>query len=109
MKFSVIVPVYNGEKTNVVLPTVGIHNVYNALAAFTAGMLMGVDSESAAEALSEYKPAGMRQRVNVRSGLTVIEDCYNASPDSQKAGLNSLCTSTPIIISAPISRARAVG
>jgi len=78
---------YKEEKTDVVLPTVGIHNVYNALAAFTAGMLMGVDAKSAAEALSEYKPAGMRQRVNVRSGLTVIEDCYNANPDSMKASL----------------------
>ena len=85
--FSVL---YKDTKTDVVLPTVGIHNVYNALAAFTAGMLMGVKPEEAAEALGEYKPAGMRQRVNVRKGLTVIEDCYNANPDSMKAALSIL-------------------
>ena len=33
----------------------------------------------------------MRQRIKEVNGITVIEDCYNASPDSQKAGLNSLC------------------
>ena len=33
----------------------------------------------------------MRQRINRVNGITVIEDCYNASPDSQKAGINSLC------------------
>jgi len=51
---------------------------------------MGVKPEEAAEALGEYKPAGMRQRVNVRKGLTVIEDCYNANPDSMKAALSIL-------------------
>ena len=33
----------------------------------------------------------MRQRIKEVNGVTFIEDCYNASPDSQKAGLNSLC------------------
>jgi UDP-N-acetylmuramoyl-tripeptide--D-alanyl-D-alanine ligase len=38
-----------------------------------------------------YAPSGMRQRIREVNVITVIEDCYNASPDSQKAGLNSLC------------------
>ena len=63
------------------IPTIGIHNVYNALAAFTVGITLGIDSEKAAGALANYVPAGMRQKsVNV-GGIISIEDCYNASPD----------------------------
>ncbi len=81
---------YRGEKINVTIPTVGIHNVYNALAAFTAGVLLDIEPKTAAKALENYVPAGMRQRVVLHKGLTIIEDCYNASPDSMKAALNIL-------------------
>ena len=40
--------------------------------------------------LLDFVPADMRGAVTEKDGITVIEDCYNASPDSQKAGLNSL-------------------
>lgn len=79
-------------KQNVTLPTVGIHNVYNALAAISIGLSFGVSLESAAEGLKDYVPSGMRQRIKKVGNITFIEDCYNASPDSQKAALNSLCT-----------------
>lgn len=79
-------------KQNVTLPTVGIHNVYNALAAITVGLCFGVTLEQAANGLKDYVPSGMRQRIKKIGNITFIEDCYNASPDSQKAALNSLCT-----------------
>lgn len=82
--------IFGKEKQRVVLPTVGIHNVYNALAAFTAGLVYGVAPKDAAEALNNYEPSGMRQRIQEKNGITVIEDCYNASPDSQRAALNTL-------------------
>ena len=72
------------------IPTIGIHNVYNALAAFTVGITLGIDSKKAAAALANYVPAGMRQKsVNV-GGITSIEDCYNASPDSMNAAIKTL-------------------
>lgn len=72
------------------IPTIGIHNVYNALAAFTVGITLGIDSEKAAGALANYVPAGMRQKsVNV-GGIISIEDCYNASPDSMNAAIKTL-------------------
>ena len=37
--------------------------------------------------LEDYHTAGMRQRVKKLAGITVIEDCYNASPDSMRASL----------------------
>lgn len=79
-------------RQNISLPTVGIHNVYNALAAITVGLCFGVTLEQAANGLENYIPSGMRQRIKKLRGITFIEDCYNASPDSQKAALNSLCT-----------------
>lgn len=79
-------------RQNVTLPTVGIHNVYNALAAISMGLCFGVSLESAAKGLKSYVPSGMRQRIKTIGNVTFIEDCYNASPDSQKAALNSLCT-----------------
>ncbi len=69
------------------LPYPGRHNVYNSLAATAAGSLFGIKLEDALEALKNYVPAGMRQRINKKFGMTFIEDCYNASPDSQAAAL----------------------
>lgn len=78
-------------KQKITIPTVGIHNVYDALTAFAVGLEYGVSSEDIAKGLKGYTPSGMRQRIKEVKGVTFIEDCYNASPDSQKAGLNSLC------------------
>lgn len=75
----------------ITIPTVGIHNVYDALTAFAVGLEYGVSPEDIAKGLRDYTPSGMRQRIKEVKGVTFIEDCYNASPDSQKAGLNSLC------------------
>ena len=71
----------------VCLPAIGRHNIYNALAAFAAGIMAGVTPQAASRALAEYMPAGMRQRIKQFAGITFIEDCYNASPDSMQAAL----------------------
>ncbi|MBR5773708.1 MAG: UDP-N-acetylmuramoyl-tripeptide--D-alanyl-D-alanine ligase, partial [Clostridia bacterium] len=91
----------DGEKTcfdirypdgvqSVELPAIGDHNVQNALAAFAVGMLLGVSPELAARGLSGYVPSGMRQKIVHTNGVTVVEDCYNASPDSVKAAIATL-------------------
>ena len=81
---------YGSGKARIALPAIGKHNVYNALAAFTAGRLIGVPPEAAAEALAKYEPAGMRQRMRHVGGVCFIEDCYNASPDSVRAAFATL-------------------
>lgn len=75
---------------SVTIPTVGIHNVYNALAAMAVGYATGVNPAAAAAALANYVPAGMRQNLVQVGGVQVIEDCYNASPDSMRAALQTL-------------------
>ena len=83
---------YEGKKYETLIPALGLHNVYNALAAFTVGVQLGISPEEAAAALRSYVPAGMRQKIVEKKGITFIEDCYNASPDSVKAGINTLMT-----------------
>lgn len=81
---------YFGKEQKITIPAIGKHNVYNALAAFAVGILLDIDAETAADALKNYEPSGMRQKVVEINGITSIEDCYNASPDSMKAGITAL-------------------
>ena len=82
--------VYSGERVCVDLPAIGRHNVYNALAAIAVGTQLGISLSDCAKALEKYVPAGMRQNIVKKNGVTFIEDCYNASPDSVKASLSAL-------------------
>lgn len=82
--------VFNSNIQQVTIPTVGIHNVYNALAAFAVGIECNIPPRTIAEGLMNYRPSGMRQNIVEKRGVTVIEDCYNASPDSVKAALSVL-------------------
>ena len=86
--------VYDRGKVRAALPAVGRHNVLNALAAFAVGLSCNIAPAMAAAALEQYAPTGMRQRMISRGGMTVIEDCYNASPDSMRAALNVLAGMT---------------
>ena len=81
---------WEGKEYQTLLPTLGRHNVYNALAAFGTGVLLGLEPEQCARALADYRPAGMRQRLVEKKGILVMEDCYNASPDSMRAALETL-------------------
>lgn len=81
---------YFGKTQQITIPTIGIHNVYNALAAFAVGYFLDVDAKAAADALANYVPAGMRQRMVKVGNITSIEDCYNASPDSMQAAMRTL-------------------
>ncbi len=74
----------------VTIPCAGRHNVLNALAAFATGRALEIPPDKCAAALRGYTPAGMRQKVVHWRGITVVEDCYNASPDSMKAALETL-------------------
>ena len=72
------------------IPTAGLHTVYDALAAYAAATRLGLDPARCAAALSRYQTTGMRQHIVEKGGITFIEDCYNASPDSMKAALSVL-------------------
>ena len=78
---------FAGGPLRVCLPFKGRHNISNALAAVAAGELLGIPVSQGAEALKNYRTTGLRQKIVKQSGITFIEDCYNASPDSQAAAM----------------------
>lgn len=79
-----------GEREHAVIHTVGTHNVYNALAAVQCGLLCGISFPQAVQALTRFKSASNRQNIYETHGIKIIDDCYNASPDSMKAVLQVL-------------------
>ena len=81
---------YPGGQVGATIPCIGLHNVRNAVAACGVGMALGIPAEKCAAALAAYVPSGMRQRVVHWGSVTVVEDCYNASPDSMRAALTTL-------------------
>ena len=81
---------WKGEEYPAVIPCIGRHNVLNALAAFGVGVSFGILPEQCAQAVSRYQTTGMRQHIVRRGSYTVVEDCYNANPDSMRAALTTL-------------------
>lgn len=79
-----------GYRFPVELPVVGEHNVLNALGACAVGLLWGMTPEKIAKGLASFANTDMRQNTFSRDGLYVIEDCYNAGPESTRAALSVL-------------------
>lgn len=68
----------------------GKHNVYAALYAFAVATVAGLNEAQIREGLLRYAPDGMRQHIYPMGKITVIEDCYNASPESMIAAVDVL-------------------
>ncbi|HYI33661.1 MAG TPA: UDP-N-acetylmuramoyl-tripeptide--D-alanyl-D-alanine ligase [Glaciibacter sp.] len=82
----------SGESREVSFRVLGEHHVMNALAAAAAAEVLGVAAELIVDALQSVQTAE-RWRMEVlggRDGITVINDAYNASPDSMSAALKTL-------------------
>ena len=80
-----------GSMKGLCLSVAGRHNVYAALYALAVGLMLGVDEEGIRRGLLSYRAEGMRQNLCHFGDLTLIEDCYNASPESMRAALDVLC------------------
>ena len=65
----------------------GEHYVSDAMAAVSVGLELGVEPESICRALAKFRNMSGRQEVLQVRGCTVINDCYNAGPESMQAAL----------------------
>jgi UDP-N-acetylmuramoyl-tripeptide--D-alanyl-D-alanine ligase len=84
--------VAGGEEHDVALQVVGAHQVPNSLAAAAAALAAGMTPAAVAEGLSAAVPRSRwRMEVTRRAdGLTVVNDAYNANPESMRAALAAL-------------------
>lgn len=71
------------------MPVLGTHNAINAALAAAVGLVYGVDLEAAAKALSEPGHNPRRLELHEIAGVLLIDDSYNASPESMKAALDA--------------------
>jgi len=72
------------------LKLLGKHNVYNALAAFSVGSILGVEKKEIKEALENYSPFELRMELSKINGIKILNDSYNANPSSMERALETL-------------------
>ena len=78
------------KKSTVQLSVSGAHNISNALAATAVGIKFKVPPKKILQALHRWRAAKKRMEINSRNGVTIINDTYNANPDSTIAALKTL-------------------
>jgi len=83
---------YDDETMAAHVPQVGRHVAFNAAAATAAALAAGVDLDVAVERLASAGPSSpMRMERHVRAdGVTIVNDAYNANPESMTAALEAV-------------------
>lgn len=82
---------FAGDSVRFHLPVPGKHNAWNASLAIIAGIRYGISMRESAAALKHLDIAGNRLNIQEsENSIKVINDAYNASPDSVKAGIDVL-------------------
>jgi len=81
---------YEKEKISVELPIPGRHNIYNALASSAVAIILKVPLELIAQALSGFRLPPSRCQIIKLGKYKLINDSYNANPESMKEALNLL-------------------
>lgn len=68
----------------------GEHNIYNALCAVGIAKMYGLEPEQIQQGLDAFEPSDHRLNIIENNGIKIIDDTYNANPDSMKAALKTL-------------------
>ena len=76
-----------GERFPVTLPLEGMHYVTDAMASIGVGLKMGISPERIALQLAKFQNMDGRQQILHIGSYTLINDCYNAGPESMAAAL----------------------
>ncbi len=80
-----------GERFKVLVPVGGIHFVYNALCAATVGNILGLSIEQIKRGIETFELTKKRMDITeLKNGVTIINDSYNASFESMQASLKYL-------------------
>ena len=81
---------YRDKMEHVILNVLGKHNIYNALVAIAVAEKFNIKPIESKIGLHDYEPISMRGTIEEINGIKVIDDTYNASPDSMKSGVDVL-------------------
>jgi UDP-N-acetylmuramoyl-tripeptide--D-alanyl-D-alanine ligase len=84
---------YLGESVHFLLPVLGSHHAMNAAQAVAVGVELGISLAEAAKGLSSFQITAGRMDIKSEKGMrnaVIIDDAYNASPDSMRAGIQTL-------------------
>ena len=82
--------IHGDIRIDVTIPTMGRHNVLNALCAMAVGDKLGLTPDEIKRGIESFENVGARNRIIKTDNYTIIDDCYNANPTSTKAGLDTL-------------------
>lgn len=82
--------IVHNQKEEFFIPARGKHNIYNAMAAILTGIQLGLSIDRIKKGLLNFKNGKMRLDILKTDSFEIINDAYNASPDSMKAALNIL-------------------
>jgi len=78
------------NRLTITLHIAGLHNVKNALAASTVAISLGYSEQEIKSALEEFTPYEKRMQIIKNGKITIINDSYNANPDSYIPALDTL-------------------
>jgi len=81
---------FSVNNTEINLGIVGMHNIYNALAAVAVGLEFDLNMKQIKVALENFLPSSKRMEVIRKKGLIIINDCYNSNPESARKSLLTL-------------------
>jgi len=86
--------VSGSRRISAVIPAYGRHMVYAALAAAAVGLRLGLTDGEIAAGIADFAPVGRRARVSDTGFVTLVDDCYNANPDSVDCAVDSMAKLT---------------
>lgn len=84
------IAIVDGKKEEFFIPTVGKHNIYNAMAAILVGINLNMTIEEIKNGLKKFQCTKNRLDIIKNNNITIIDSVYNASIDSMTAALNIL-------------------
>ena len=87
----------DNEELQINIPVGGEHFIYNALCGISVGKLLGLSNEKIEKGISTFELTKKRMDIkNLKNGVTLINDSYNASYESMKASLEYLSKRTDL-------------
>lgn len=92
LKFKLMIdrPLSAAAEYDVCLPLTGLHHIRNFMPAVAVALDHDLDLNQAIAAASAFRNIGSRQRMIRANQLVIMDDAYNASPESMQAALESL-------------------